>query len=204
MCHDWASKTVYAFQARRCNSASRSYSPPPAGPSGSDALSYKGSLQGSPSQTHSFLGSAAGCPSPLQGDPLLLFPKNSSKTRAGTKRKRAKGPFPETVEKAALPLFLRKQQPAARGIGPPQADKPHTCSLRSVFPDAHAAGENRSQLDSRLRARTLRGFFLYRYFCFCLDLKHSKASRMLCSGAGVSRLTITIATQAHRKAGSSS
>ena len=182
-CHDWASKTVYAFQARRCNSASRSYSPPPAGPSGSAALSYKGSLQ---------------------GDPLLLFPKNSSTTRAGTKRKRAKGPFPETVEKAALPLFLRKQQPAARGIGPPQADKPHTCSLRSVFPDAHAAGENRSQLDSRLRARTLRGFFLYRYFCFCLDLKHSKASRMLCSGAGVSRLTITMATQAHRKAGSSS
>ena len=50
-------------------------------------------------------------------------------------------------------------QSAARRVCPPAADKTHTCSLRSVFPDAHAAGENRSQLDSRLRARTLRGFF---------------------------------------------
>ena len=49
----------------------------------------------------------------------------------------------------------KKLQSAARRVCPPQADKPHTCSLRSVFPDAHAAGENTSQLDPRLRARIL-------------------------------------------------
>ena len=53
----------------------------------------------------------------------------------------------------------KKLQSAARRVCPPQADKPRTCSLRGVFPDAHVAGENRLVLDSRLRARTLRGFF---------------------------------------------
>ena len=33
-------------------------------------------------------------------------------------------------------------QSAARRVCPPKADKPHTCSLRGVFPDAHVAGEN--------------------------------------------------------------
>ena len=35
-------------------------------------------------------------------------------------------------------------QSAARRICPPKADKPHTCSLRSVFPDAHVARKNGS------------------------------------------------------------
>ena len=47
--------------------------------------------------------------------------------------------------------FSRKMQSAA--------DKPHTGSLSSVFPDTHVAGENGSELNSRLRERTLRGFF---------------------------------------------
>ena len=157
-CHDWASKTVYAFQARRCNSASRSYSPPPAGPSGSDALSYKGSLQGSPSQTHSFLGSAAGCPSPLQGDPLLLFPKNSSKTRAGTKRKRAKGPFFLRLSKKRLCHFFEKAAACrARDWSAASGQTPHlqpekcfprrTCRRRKQITTGFApAGANSARL----------------------------------------------------------
>ena len=131
---------------------------PPAGPSGSDALSYKGSLQGSPSQTHSFLGSAAGCPSPLQGDPLLLFPKNSSKTRAGTKRKRAKGPFFLRLSKKRLCHFFEKAAACrARDWSAASGQTPHlqpekcfprrTCRRRKQITTGFApAGANSARL----------------------------------------------------------
>ena len=50
-------------------------------------------------------------------------------------------------------------QPAARIICPLEADRFHTCGLSSVFGRAHVAAENGSELVSRLRARTLPGFF---------------------------------------------
>ncbi len=133
----------------------------------------QGQSPGLSSQTHSFLGSAAGCPCPLQGDPLLLFPKNSSKTRAGTKKKGPKALFLR-LSKKRLCHFLRKQQPAARGLVRRKRTNPTTCSLRSVFPDAHAAGENRSQLDSRLRANSARLFPLS-LFLLLLGLKALKS-----------------------------
>lgn len=50
-------------------------------------------------------------------------------------------------------------QPPARKFYPAKPDKTHTCGLRSVFPDAHVAGENGFSLHARLRARALRGSF---------------------------------------------
>ena len=61
--------------------------------------------------------------------------------------------------KSGKATFSRKPQSAARRVCPPVAARPNTCSLRSVFPDAHVTGETRLVLDSRLRARTLRGIF---------------------------------------------
>ena len=119
---------------------------------------YKGSLQGSPSQTHSFLGSAAGCPSPLQGDPLLLFPKNSSKTRAGPKRKRAKGPFFLRLSKKRLCHFFEKAAACrARDWSAASGQTPHlqpekcfprrTCRRRKQITTGFApAGANSARL----------------------------------------------------------
>ncbi len=50
-------------------------------------------------------------------------------------------------------------QSAACRFCPQKADKTHTCSLSGVFSHAHVAAENRLAPFSRLRARTLRGFF---------------------------------------------
>ena len=176
---------------------------PPAGPSGSAALSYKGSLQGSlPRHTPSWVQ----LPDVLPHSRAIrsyFFQKTPLRPALGQKEKGPKALFLRLSKKRLCHFFEKAAACRARDWSAASGQTPHL-QPEKCFPDAHAAGENRSQLDSRLRARTLRGFFLYRYFCFCLDLKHSKASRMLCSGAGVSRLTITIATQAHRKAGSSS
>ena len=65
-------------------------------------------------------------------------------------------PFFRPGEKTSF--FLPKGlQPAARIILP-QAAKFHTGSLRGIFPHAHVAGKNDLNF-SRLRTRTLRGFF---------------------------------------------
>ena len=58
--------------------------------------------------------------------------------------------------------MLKELQPAARKACPPKAAKPHTCGLRSVFPEAHVPGKNRFHLiPPPAGGGTLRGFFLY-------------------------------------------
>ena len=49
-------------------------------------------------------------------------------------------------------LTLSKKLHSSVSRGRPwQTDNPYTCSLRSVYPDAHAVGENTSEPDSHLR-----------------------------------------------------
>ena len=64
--------------------------------------------------------------------------------------------FCRTSARATCPS---RMQPTTRRNGPPGADRSHTCGLRSVFSEAHVLGKNGIGLASRLRARTLRGFW---------------------------------------------
>ncbi len=49
--------------------------------------------------------------------------------------------------------------PLQRTHLPPMTDDSHVCELKGIFPDVHAAEENKPKFSLRLRAQTLRGFF---------------------------------------------
>ena len=56
------------------------------------------------------------------------------------------------LSKKALPFWTKGLQSAARIICSLKANKFHTCRLRSVFCDVHAAAKNGLHLLCRLRA----------------------------------------------------
>ena len=58
----------------------------------------------------------------------------------------------DTVLKGLCPFKTKDSQPAARIICSLKANKFHTCRLRSVFCDVHAAAKNGSDLIRGLRA----------------------------------------------------
>ena len=69
-----------------------------------------------------------------------------------------RGSFLRLAEKA-FGLIRQFLQSAARIIYLPQADKFHTCSLRSMFCQVHAPTEHDFDFDLPLPRQTLRGFF---------------------------------------------
>ena len=58
----------------------------------------------------------------------------------------------DTVLKGLCPFKTKDSQPAARIICSLKANKFHTCRLRSVFCDVHAAAKNGLHFICRLRA----------------------------------------------------
>ena len=67
------------------------------------------------------------------------------RNKADTQRRAAHTGGAPSCRKSGKATFSSRMQSAARRICPLQADKSHTCGLRSVFSDAHVAGENRFQ-----------------------------------------------------------
>ena len=72
--------------------------------------------------------------------------------------------FPQLVEKGKAFSDKRGSQSAARRVCAPLAHGPHTCGLRSMFSDVHAAGEHDWIVFAAYGQQTLRDCFNSLFF----------------------------------------